>query len=485
MTLALALAPALAQELVLYPEYQRPDLHGAILKADQGGREREINSPAVVRNGYASYIVVAKLPAPGPYRFDIAMNPAGRLRADVYRIWFDRVEPGGDYVPDALIPVPNTFFGNVPDADNAVPGQTAVAFWLDLHVPANARRETVRVEAVLQALGRRDVYPLEVRILPLSVPDEDALEAVYEGSGASGPAAQALFRAHRGLLLEPLELPTGFNARWDAFDARYGPLFDGTAFRPLPYAFLVARPPVTPAEAGLPGILADVRSHFTAKSWTRTRVAIGLSPDTSFPWTRDAAGQGPDAARLRRLASLLHPRFVQHNDSSLGFAQQLPELAGVVDHWIVSERELSSVPEATALLHKRGDRLWTYAKVPAATEPAHAILHHVARAWMWGADGLVLRQAQPVPSIRMKIARNALQDLALLRSLEGRAGADAGPDKLRAEFARLTGNTRPSDWWAHAGQPPVADQALAAAISDWWPEIRRWIYRLALEQASR
>ena len=479
LTLAMALVPALAQELVLYPEYQRPDIHGAIIKADQRGRDRDINSPAVARNGYASYIVVAKLPQPGPYRFDVAMNPAGRLRADVYRIWFDRLEPGGDYVPDALVPIPNTFFGQVPDVDNAVPGQTAVAFWLDLHVPANARRETVRVEAVLQALGRRDVYPLEVRILPITVPDDDALDAVYDSPGVSGPAAQALFRAHRGLLLEPLELPTGFNAHWDAFDARNGPLFDGS--RPLPYAFLVARPPVTPAEAGLPGILADVRNHFTAKGWTRTRLAVGLSPDASFPWTRDAAGQGPDTTRLRRLASLLHPRFVQHNDSSLGFAQQLKELAGIVDHWIVSERELSSVPEAPALLRKRGDRLWSYAKVPAATEPAHAILRHVARAWMWGADGFVLRQAQPIPSIRLKIARNALQDLALLRSLEGRAGAD----KLRAEFARLTGDTRPPDWWAQAGKPPVADNALAAATSDWWPEIRRWIYQLALEGASR
>jgi hypothetical protein len=472
--LALALSSALAQELVLYPEYQRPDIHGAIVKADQRGREREINSPAVARNGYASYIVVAKLPQPGPYRFDVAMNPAGRLRADVYRIAFE-----GDSNPDALVPIPNTFFGQLPDADNAIPGQTAVAFWLDLHVPANARRETVRVEAVLQALGRRDVYPLEVRILPITVPDNDALEAVYESSRTSGPAAQSLFREHRGLLLEPLDLPSGFNSRWDAFDARYGPLFDGS--HPLPYAFLVARPPVTPAEAGLPGILADVRNHFTAKGWTRTRLAVGLSGDASFPWTRDATGQGPDAQRLRRLASLLHPRFVQHNDSSLAFAQQLKELAGVVDHWIVSERELSSAPEAPALLRKRGDRLWTYAEVPAATEPANAILHHVARAWMWGADGLVLRQAPPVPSIRLKIARNALQDLALLRSLESRAGAD----KLRAELARLTGDTRPSDWWAQAGKPPVADQALAAATADWWPEVRRWIYQLALEPALR
>jgi hypothetical protein len=485
--LSLALSPALAQELHVYPEYQRPDIYGGIVRADQSGREREILSPAVPRNGYASFIVVAKLREPGPYRFDVAMNPAGRIHAELYRLWFHRTEPAGEYYPDALLPIQNTFLGTVPDADNGIPEQTAVAFWLDLYVPRDARRETVRVEAVLQAFGRRDVYPMEVRILPITIPDLDPLEAVYEGGDAAGLSAQVLFRERRGLLLEPMRLPAP-GAGWEAFEAQYGPLFDGSAFhrgrrppRPVSYALLMADPRATPAEAALPGVLAEVRRHFTEKQWKDTRVAIGLiSEDAAagFPWNRDAAAQPPDAGRLRRRSAAAAGSspfpFVLHNDSSLDLERHVKELRRDVNHWIVADQALESLPGLPATLRRRGDKVWFYSPVPGVTEPLHTILWHPARAWMWAVDGFVLRggpvalvyagnrfgQEAPVPSIRLHVMRNALQDLALLDS----ASPGLSPaNRLRSEFPRL----------AEAGR-----------TTDWWPAIRRWIYQLAMEAAA-
>jgi hypothetical protein len=57
----------------------------------------------------------------------------------------------------------------------------------------------------------------------------------------------------------------------------------------------------------------------------------------------------------------------------------------------------------------------------------------------------------PLPSIRLKLQHNALQDLALLDSFQGSEGAAV----LRAEAARLFNGTAPAEW--HAARPKLAD----------------------------
>ncbi|MBI3696533.1 MAG: hypothetical protein HY238_17045, partial [Acidobacteria bacterium] len=180
-----ATVPACAQELLVYPEFQRPSIHGDVLAADRGGSKREINSPAVARNGYSSFFLVAKLPAPGPYHLYIQMNPEQRIFADLYRVWYHKLESSGEYYPDALIPTGTRFSGRIPDEYNKIPGQTAAVFWLDLWVPRDAKAETIRVEAVLEGAGHYDVYPLEVRVLPITIPDDDALDADHNSYSAN------------------------------------------------------------------------------------------------------------------------------------------------------------------------------------------------------------------------------------------------------------------------------------------------------------
>jgi len=59
---------------------------------------------------------------------------------------------------------------------------------------------------------------------------------------------------------------------------------------------------------------------------------------------------------------------------------------------------------------------------------------------------------EPIPSIRLKIQRNCLQDLALLDSLRNRHPLEA----LKSEAAKRYNNSRLENWWNP--RPPFADQ---------------------------
>jgi len=476
--------------------------------------------------------VVVKLRQPGPYRLDIAMNPESRLQADLYRVWFHQLESEGGYYPDALIPAPATVFGKLPDPENDVPGQTAAVFWLDLWVPRGsaAKEERVRVEAQLSVGDRLDIYPLEVRILPFAVPDEDALDAghnSYSAGWIQEDAYHRLFYEHRGVFHAAPEFAPALEgkgrrrrmASWDLYDRHYGPLLDGSAFaktrrgpRPIRYAYLPVDPE-WPAE--FVHVAGEMERHFRQKGWTKTRLQMFFK---GFPWDGGEARFPPDDAYFRRYRELLRRAvpadspvpFVFRNDASWAMERQFEDLKGVVNFWVLSDSILSFYPEAPDLLKRRGDTVWFYGSAAGVTGPAWATLHNPLRAWMWGVDGYCLNggretlaypgtkfgRQEPLPSLRLKIERNGLQDVALLKALEERMG----PGRLREEVARLTNGRRPGDWWttprpALADRPPEEwtntdiDQAARprrrveeGLTSDWWPEIRRWIYSQHMER---
>jgi len=576
--LALALlvsASLLPQHIEVYPEFQRPSPFGGILKADQGGRRREILSPAVAQNSYASFFVVVRLPQPGSFRLDIAMNPDDRLEADLYQVWYHKLETTGEWYPDALIPVSNTVFGALPDPENRIPNQSAVAFWLDLWIP-RGRTERVRVEAQLSVGDRLESYPLEVRILPFAVPDDDALDADHNSYSAGWIADQypeaplfdvihayhRLFYEHRGLFHQlgyghagrvasefaPALEGSGRRKRiatWDLYDKHYGPLFDGSAFaktrrgpRPIRFAYLPINPE-WPAnflwwdqpgyEAEFTAVVGEMERHFREKGWTKTRLEMFFNHKKrykGFPWDGDEVRFLRDNEYFRRYHELLRKPvpadspvpFVFRNDASWAMERQFDELAGVVNLWVLGGSTLSFYPEAPERLKRRGDTVWYYGAAAGVTDPAWATAHHPLRAWMWGVDGYVLwlvtgsgadpwfrfnggretlaypgtkfGRKEPIPSLRLKIERNALQDIALAKALEARAGRE----QVRASIARLTGGRRPEDWWVRP-RPALADrppdewsnaeieeasrpmrQAFEGLDSDWWLEVRRWIY---------
>ena len=144
------------------------------------------------------------------------------------------------------------------------------------------------------------------------------------------------------------------------------------------------------------------------------------------------------------------------------------------------------------MLRNRGDVIWYYGGPPGVTDSSAAITEFPLRAWLWGVNGYVhwltvspgedpwfhfdggqtaliysgerFGVREPIPSIRLKIQRNCLQDLALLDSLKRRKSLDS----LRARAARSYNNSVLDDWWN--SRPALADlpsdQWLGSAIDD-------------------
>src|ERR1041385_4727377 len=71
----LAAAFLRAQSVEVYSEFQRPDPLGAIVAADRAESPREILSPAVARNGFASFHIAVSVPLQTNYFLYVVTNP--------------------------------------------------------------------------------------------------------------------------------------------------------------------------------------------------------------------------------------------------------------------------------------------------------------------------------------------------------------------------------------------------------------------------
>ena len=169
-----------AQSLEIYSEFQRVDPLGSIVAIDRAEQPREILSPAVARNGYASFHVVVSVPPKTNYLLYVVTNPLDACRVTLYKEHF--VKTGGGWIPDALAEVNRLpDFGAMPDPDEDIPGQNTRVYLLDVWIPPDADPGRFRLEAQLK-VGYWIVRPMEVRVIPARVPD---------GSGGRGPGRAA------------------------------------------------------------------------------------------------------------------------------------------------------------------------------------------------------------------------------------------------------------------------------------------------------
>ena len=296
-------------------------------------------------------------------------------------------------------------------------------------------------------------------------------------------------------------------ANWELFDRHYGPLFDGTAFtgsrrgaRPIPFAYLPINPewPASYLWWGEPGyeaefvnVVSAMERHFREKNWTSTRLELFFNHKKrymGFPWDGDEVRFPEDNRYFREYGRLLRKavpqdspvRFVFRADVSWDMEQQSKDLAGIVNMWICGDGILSWYPEAARVMKQRGDTVWFYSGPPRVNEVSAKITQFPLQAWLWGIDGYVHWQTVdagadpwfhfdgggtalvysgerfgiegPIPSIRLKIQRNAVQDLALLDSFKTRRPVA----ELREEAARRFNGSRPEEWWNP--RPPMADR---------------------------
>jgi hypothetical protein len=160
-------------EVRLYSEFQRIDASGEVIAADRGGSSQEIISPALVRNGFTTFHVAVTARPRVLYWFAIQTNPPEIFRIKLYKEQF--LEQGRSFIPDGLVEQPNPlyFLGVMPDVP--APRVTQV-YLLDIWTPADTTAGRVRFE-VLAKTAYWTVAPMEVRVLPVRVPDPETAPA--------------------------------------------------------------------------------------------------------------------------------------------------------------------------------------------------------------------------------------------------------------------------------------------------------------------
>jgi hypothetical protein len=306
---------------------------------------------------------------------------------------------------------------------------------------------------------------------------------------------------------------------WSLYDRHYGPLFDGTAFsasrrgpRPIPFVYLPINPEWPASyefwgergyEAEFGNVVSEMERHFREKGWTHTNFEVFFNHKKrykGFPWDGDEVRFPKDLKYFleydRLLKKALPPdtpvHFVFRADVSWDMEEQFKVLNGIVRLWCSGGGILSFYRHAPKMLCDRGDVVWYYGGPPGVTDSSSAITEFPLRAWLWGVNGYVhwltvspgedpwfhfdggqtaliysgerFGVSEPIPSIRLKIQRNCLQDLALLDSLKRRKSLDS----LRARAARSYNNSTLDDWWN--SRPALADlpsdQWLGSAIDD-------------------
>jgi hypothetical protein len=286
-------------------------------------------------------------------------------------------------------------------------------------------------------------------------------------------------------------------------------------------------------EAEFVNVVSEMERHFRGKGWTQTVFEIYFNHKKrykAFPWDGDETRFPKDNGYFREYGRLLNEaipadtpvRFRFRSDSSWMMEEQFKELAGVVDFWVVSASMLSWYREAPKMLKERGDIIWTYGGAPSVTENSGAITFAPFQSWIWGVGGYVrwltvspgrdpwfhfggggtalaypgerFGVPAPIPSMRLKLQRNCVQDLTLLDSLRKTRPIES----LKAEAARHYNGSNLEEW--RPPRPEVADRAayqltnsligentrsmrrLSARVNARsWSQVRSWILKLASE----
>lgn len=398
------------------------------------------------------------------------------LRSWVSRLWSVK---GTQWAPEYCVPLAGGF--DIPWQANKVPGQRYQSVLVELLAPANAPPGPYRAEVTVRHGAARAVVPILVDVNILRMPDalrfDVSLNTYGPVSHAWGlpddsPRALALERAfHRMAHLHRATLASvgyshggdmnaghappvaGFGAdlrvtNWAAWDARWGPYLDGSAFDGLPRG----RTPIThlylPIHEAWP---ADIRADYAFKASTRDYPACIIEHALKAPDIAAAlpASYGDAVAAASRLFadharqkgwSRTELQFYLNNknmyrDPALGgrgvswwlldepnyrddwlalayFAQQMrrgaprgstvrfredcsrPQwqrrwLDGLVDLMVVNE-EIYRRPALVETLRTRaGTRFWNYGEANSPEAPDIAAEAWCVRAWLAGADGVV------------------------------------------------------------------------------------------------
>jgi len=369
-----------------------------------------------------------------------------------------------NFSPDCLAP-----FGEIASINEHDLGRGYKVVWCDLHIPSHQSPGSYSGGFQVMSEEKRigDVR-IKLQVYPFRLPEKPSLKVDLNNYGVkfvrewgleSGTAAayrveQAFYRMagkHR-MTFNPLPYksqrgtphPTmapelegsGDNIRikdWRAYDRRYGPLFDGTAFEdgiPIDHQYLPFNPEwpsafsnyldrreVYEKEWGL--IAREFEKHFRDKGWNQTVFQIYLNqkprPNNRIPWNLDEPKGDADYRALRYYADLVHKVFPQAHDAKFKFRIDISHfycdkhkgnrlkdfrrnrgqyLLEPVDIWAISKHSMDSkFAQRQALkLRDKGKTIYEYfsgTRMPLIDEPLLKGVRYGWNAWLRHEDGIL------------------------------------------------------------------------------------------------
>jgi hypothetical protein len=331
---------------------------------------------------------------------------------------------------------------------------------------------------------------------------------------------------------------------WSLFDRHYGPLLDGSAFATaspgMPRPRRQAQPlwgvytPITPDWPadylwwGQPGYevefsncLRQYDQHFRDQGWVQSRPYFFFNHKKRYRWYEwdgDEGKYAKDDEYILEMGRLFNDAvgdspvpWTFRLDSSWRMKEHFARFSGLIDLWICGSFA-GWYGDEVAQVVDRGEMVWTYSGTPEIDKTSSALLEHVLRMWARGVGGHVewlttspgadpwfncngaatgmiypgdrFGLGGPLPSIRLKLQRNAVQDIDLL---DARARASGKLDEVRAELARATGvvlwekppavvRQLPPEQWDSRNLAGGQDENMTAHATlspRWWETVRR------------
>ncbi len=531
---------------------------GEIIARDQPigeaarGLEADFEARPVLRTprgGVASFQVVVTTDDPGDgAELAVAAGPfsgeqGGLGAATICCEWPCPIDET-DWSFDAL--VPEATYRQAPAEVRAGPlgRRRHHAFWVDVPVPRDAApgayRGAVEVEGAPGLDVTVHVLPFELPLAPrltvglnsyanrigeqfpgIGLDELIACEHSYYREAHDNRAVlHYLGYGHTGVVADGYAPPLagrGRNLRvadWEAYDRRFGPLFDGSAMagspggeRPIPHFYLPFNYdwPADFAHFGTPGyeaewaqVLAQFRRHAQARGWTETNFEVFFNPKKRyrlFPWDGDESKSPSDRAhflsfrglidRAARLAGAAgaRTRVIYRTDISWTFIQDAldAQIGPLFDLWIINIGNFVWSRAGVEALNARGQLAFSYDTAELSAHPKQPALdldRQTIAGWRRRADGVLpnwlstgtdedLDRANPhamlypgrrfglsgaLGSMRLRRIRLATETVDLLEML-GDRGRRLVDDAVGA---------RDEDWWT-----PTPEWAL------WPPETMR------------
>jgi hypothetical protein len=325
---------------------------------------------------------------------------------------------------------------------------------------------------------------------------------------------------------------------WALYDQHYGPLLDGSAFETAAPALPAPRRPATPIsgvytplnpdwpasylwwgeqgyEVEFQRCVRQFDAHLRQKGWVHSRFEFFFNHKKRyrwFGWDGDEVKDLKDMAYHREILRLWEaavgvPRgagtvpWVYRLDASWQMANQFDAMAGHSNFWVCGGFH-RWYPDAVRRVIARGDTVWWYGGTPPIDAPSSAILSAVYQTWARGLHGYCAWQTTqpgpdpwfacdgcatgtlypgerfgipgPLPSIRLKVQRNGIQDVDLLKNTDRAALEQAIPIPLWSQPPKAARELPPEDWdsrnLAEEHEPVHQDQA--ALDPHWWQALR-------------